>query len=111
MDAADHLLTVAGEFMERAVAQPDLRASGRQLGLEPDVVEHAHDALQRGRGTVPDPRLVPGGVDRPRPEPPSGLLGRGLRVVGVVQVRGEDRRQQSIVAQLSLRGVESDAAA
>ena len=96
---ADHLLAVAGELVERAVAQPDLRPPARQLGLEPDVVEHPHDALQRGRRARRRPRVV----DRPRPEPPSGLLGRGLRVVGVVQVRGEHRRQQPVVAQPRLR--------
>ena len=46
MDPAHDILAVAGELVERAVAQPDLRAFGRQLGLEPDVGEHPHDPLE-----------------------------------------------------------------
>jgi hypothetical protein len=36
VDAADHVLAIAGELVERAVAQPDLPRD--QLGLEADVV-------------------------------------------------------------------------
>ena len=70
-----------GQWRSRISAPPAASSGGTRRRRA-----SAPRARPRARPSRPPPRR-----DRPRPEPASGLLGRGLRIVAVVQVGGEDR--------------------